>query len=202
MKGITRRTVIMPSYYVADRVDTIRQDDKIRFDTIYHQVGDFHLTNQLGHPVDTGSISGKVVLADFFFTSCPSICPQMTANLLKVQKAFAQNDSALQILSFTVDPLHDSVPRLKAYADRYHVNHDTWWFLTGDREQIYNLARHQFFVVVTGGDDGGADFIHTQKWVLLDKHRFIRGYYDGLDSNDIKRCVNDIALLMLEKEKR
>lgn len=174
----------MPGYYGASRV------------------GDFHLVNQLGHQVSFEAIGPKVVLVDFFFTSCPTICPTLTAHLKQVQAAFAKNDSALQILSFSVDPEHDTVSRLKAYADHYKANPDSWWFLTGDKKQIYDLARHDFQVSVTEGDGGPDDFIHTEKWVLLDKHRFIRGYYNGLDTNDMARCMHDIALLMLEREKR
>lgn len=199
VKQYTKETVKMPRYYVADSVRVLPGG---KTDTVFHQISDFHLVNQLGERVSFENIGPKVVLADFFFTSCPSICPRLTANLKKVQVAFAKNDSALQILSFSVDPEHDSVPKLRAYSDRYRVDQDRWWFLTGDKKQIYDLARNDFKVSVTEGDGGPEDFIHTEKWVLLDKHRYIRGYYNGLDSADVARCMHDIALLMLEREKR
>ncbi|GAA4301434.1 SCO family protein [Compostibacter hankyongensis] len=202
VRQISATTVRLPGYYIVDRVDSTGQDGRMQYDTVYHQLGDFRLTNQLGHPVSLTDVEGKVLLADFFFTSCPSICPRLSANMRRVQQAFAKNDSSLQLLSFTVDPEHDSVPKLKAYADQYGANHDTWWFLTGSKKTIYGIARNDFHLSVSGSDGDAGDFIHTEKWVLLDKHRYIRGYYNGLDTADITRCINDIALLMLEKEKR
>lgn len=144
-------------------------------------------------------MEGKVLLVDFFFTSCPSICPTLTKNLRKVQSAYIKNDSLLQILSFSVDPVRDSVQKLRKYGYDYQVNPDNWWLLTGDKKEIYDLARHEFFVTVTEGDGGPDDFVHTEKLVLIDKDRNIRGYYNGLDSNAVRQCASDIATLHLEK---
>lgn len=201
-KYYTDQSIRFPPYYVAEQVDTVHKGGSMQFDTIYHQVGDFHLVNQLGQPVSFESIGPKVVLVDFFFTSCPSFCPTLSANLKWVQTSFGAADTGLQILSFSVDPVHDSVTRLKAYADHYGADPDDWWFLTGDKKQIYDMARHQFFVDAEDGNGGPDDFVHTDKWILLDRHRYIRGYYSGVDSADVKRCMNDIALLMIEKDKK
>jgi len=200
IRQITAATVQMPGYYIVDHVDSAVHDGAVKYDTVYHQLGDFALTNQLGHSISVADIAGKIVLANFFCTSCAAATPAAAANLRKVQIAFAKNDSALQILSISADPEKDSVPRLKAFADHLHADHDTWWFLTGDKNQVLRLAAGGFHIFAAGSDRNG--FPDAGRWVLLDKHRFIRGYYNGLDSSDIKRCVNDIALLMLEKEKR
>jgi protein SCO1/2 len=201
-KYFANRDIRFPGYYGAESVDSISRGGVMHYDTIYHQVGNFHLLNQLGQSVSFNSVGPKVVLVDFFFTSCPSFCPTLSANLKWVQHSFAAADTGLKILSFTVDPEHDSVARLKAYADHYGADPDVWWFLTGDKQQIYALARHQFFVDAVQGSGGPEDFVHTDKWVLLDRHRYIRGYYSGVDSADVKRCMHDIAMLMIEKEKK
>jgi protein SCO1/2 len=109
---------------------------------------------------------------------------------------------SFQLISMTVNPAEDSVPVLRAYADHYKVNHDHWWFLTGDKKGIYEYARNQLGVIAGSGDGGPHDFIHTEKLVLLDKDRHIRGYYNGLDSAEIKRCADDIILLTLERKKK
>ncbi|MHB1920748.1 MAG: SCO family protein [Chitinophagaceae bacterium] len=192
----------VPGYFVAERVDSSGSPDFRHYDTIYHRVGEFHLFNQLGHEVSFRSIGQKVVLVDFFSTSCPVICPQLTQNLKIIQDAFAKNDSILQILSFTLDPEQDSIPVLKAYADHYRVNQDSWWFLTGNKSQIDHLAQKEFFVNPGKGQRGPDGFFYSNQWILLDKYRYIRGYYNGLDSNEVKRCANDIALLFLEKDKK
>lgn len=177
------------------------KDGKPHTDTVFHKIADFSLTNQLGQQVSLKDMEGKVLLVDFFFTSCPSICPTLTANLRKIQDAYVKNDTLLQILSFTVDPTRDTVDRLREYGYKYKINPDNWWMLTGEKKTIYDLARHQFFVSVTEGNGGPDDFIHTEKLVLIDKNRHIRGYYDGLDSNAIKQVANDIATLHLEKDR-
>ncbi|WP_161596872.1 SCO family protein [Chitinophaga vietnamensis] len=191
----------IPRYFIPERIDTVVRDGKTSVDTVFHTISDFEMTNQLGNKVSLKDMEGKVLLVDFFFTSCPSICPTLTKNLRTIQSAYVKNDTLLQILSFSVDPVRDSVDRLRKYAYEHQVNPDNWWLLTGDKKEIYDLARHQFFVSVTEGDGGPDDFVHTEKLVLIDKDKHIRGYYNGLDSNDIKRAATDIAILHLEKDK-
>lgn len=199
-----KNAVPVPRYYVADSLRTIEKNGKQVEDTVFHTVQDFTLTNQLGQPVSLKDFPDKVILVDFFFTSCPSICPTLTQHLKRIQDAYGKvkNDTLLQILSFSIDPERDSVPRLLEYGAKYKVNPDNWSLLTGDKKTIYNLARNEFFVpAVQQGDGGPDDFIHTEKFVLLDKYRHIRGYYNGLDTTDLARLVNDISVLHLAKDR-
>jgi protein SCO1/2 len=195
----------MPHYYIAEGIKPVHVKGKN--DTLYHQVADLQLTNQLGALVSLNKdLKGKILIVDFFFVNCPTICPRLTNNMKLLQKAFHKNpkmesslDTAVQLISITVNPAHDSFPLLRSYADRYQVDHDHWWFLTGDKKVIYNYARNQLFVETAPGDGGADDFVHTQKIVVLDQNRHIRGYYDGLDIAEIKRCADDVVLLSLEK---
>ncbi|QJB34667.1 SCO family protein [Chitinophaga oryzae] len=196
-----KNVIPIPKYYIPERVDTIVKNGKTTYDTVFHQIRDFKMTNQLGQEVSLKDMEGKVILVDFFFTSCPSICPTLTKNLRKIQNAYGKTDTLLQILSFSVDPVRDSVQKLRKYGYDYKVNPDNWWLLTGDKKEIYDLARHDYFVSVTEGNGGPDDFVHTEKLVLIDKNRHIRGYYNGLDSNAIKQCATDIATLYLEKDR-
>lgn len=193
--------VPIPRYYIPEKVDTIVKDGITTYDTTFHVVKDFTFTNQMGQKVSLKDLPGKILLVNFFFTSCPSICPRMMANLEKVQQAYIKNDTLLQLISLTVDPERDSSEQLRMYGVKHGINPDNWWLVTGDKKDIYDWARNEAFVSVTQGDGGPDDFIHTEKLVLLDKDRHIRGYYDGLDSNAVRRCANDIAVLHLEKDK-
>lgn len=197
----SKDVVPIPRFYVPERVDTVMKDGKPHYDTVFHTIRNFELTNQLGKKVSLEDLKGKVLLVDFFFTSCTSICPTLTNSLKKIQQAYVKNDTLLQLLSFTVDPVRDSSERLRWYANKHDINPDNWWLLTGDKKEIYDIARHEFFVTVTEGDGGEDDFIHTEKLVLIDKNGHIRGYYNGLDSNAVRQCATDIAVLHLEKDR-
>jgi protein SCO1/2 len=197
----SKNVVPVPRFYIPERIDTVMRDGKPHYDTVFHTIRDFELTNQLGQKISRKDLKGKVLLVDFFFTSCTTICPTLTGNLKKIQEAYVKNDTLLQLLSFSVDPVRDSSERLRQYANRHGINPDNWWLLTGDKKDIYDLARHDFFVTVTEGDGGPDDFIHTEKLILIDKNGHIRGYYNGLDSNAIRQAANDIAVLHLEKDR-
>jgi len=197
-----RNVVPIPRFYIPERVDTVVKDGKTQYDTIFHTVKDFAFSNQMGQQVHLKDLPNKVLLVNFFFTSCPSICPKMMANLEKIQEAYVKNDTLLQLISLTVDPERDSSEQLRAYGNKHNINPDNWWLVTGNKKEIYDWARNEVFVSVTQGDGGPDDFIHTEKLVLLDKDHHIRGYYDGLDSNAVRQCANDIAILHLEKDKR
>jgi len=200
----------MPRHYMVERTDSLTRDGKVKYDTVYHKVADLCLSNQLGANVCLNKdLDGKILVIDFFYVSCPNICPHLTSNMSLLQGAFKKDmkkenpvEVSFQLVSVTVNPGADSVPALRAYADRYNVNHDHWWFLTGDKKSIYNYARNELGLAVGPGDGGAEDFIHTEKIVLLDKNRNIRGYYNGLDSAEIKHCADDIILLTLEREKK
>lgn len=195
----------MPRYYIPE--GTRKVHVKGKNDTLFHQVADLRLTNQLGTSVSVNNdLKGKILIVDFFFVNCPTICPRLTGNMGLLQRAFRKNpkmesslDTAVQLISITVNPAHDTFQVLRNYADRFGVDHDHWWFLTGDKKTIYDYARNQLHVEASPDDGGADDFIHTQKIVVLDKNRFIRGYYDGLDTADLKRCADDVVLLSLEK---
>jgi len=197
----------MPRYYGVERVEQLKDGKE---DTIYHQVADLVLTNQLGHKVSLNKdLKGKMLVIDFFFTTCPSVCPQLTANMHKLQTSYSKDpkkesslDTVVQFISITVNPERDTFQALRAYADRYGANHDRWWFLTGDKKTIYNFARNELHLPVGPGDGSADDFIHTEKMVLLDRDRNIRGYYDGLSDSSVLKCADDIVYLTLERKVR
>lgn len=197
-----KNVVHVPPFLIAERVDTIVKDGKTSYDTVFHQVKDFSLTNQFGDSVRLSDVKNRILVVDFFFTSCPTICPTLTKHLKRVQDSYKKNDTLIQIISITVDPTRDTAEALKHYADRHNIDPGNWWLLTGDKKEIYDLARHEFFVNAVQGDGGPDDFIHTEKFVVIDKDRYIRGYYNGMDTNDIRRMVNDIAVLHIAKDKK
>ncbi len=199
----------MPRRYYADSVLTKVVNGKETNDTIWHRMKDFRLVNQLGDTVSMADVPGKVIVADFFFTHCPSICPTLTHNMKRLQDALKLKDDTrladttfVQLLSFSVDPVRDSAVQLKKYADRYGVNHDVWWMLTGDKKAIYDFAIEEAKLAVVDGEGVDSNFIHTEKMVLIDKDRVVRGYYNGLDSMAMRELAGDIVKLMLEKDKK
>jgi protein SCO1/2 len=208
VKGVSRDAIHMPPHYYADEVvDTVKNGKRVS-DTIWHQVGNITLQNQLGETVSMNDLRGKIVVADYFFTHCPSICPFLTKNMKGLQDALKMKDvtkridtSFVQFVSFTVDPERDSVAQIKRYADAFGVNSDVWWMLTGPKKTIYDFALNEVKLGLQDGEGVDSNFIHTQKFVVLDKRGVVRGYYDGLDTTSLSKLAEDITLLMLEKEK-
>jgi protein SCO1/2 len=162
-----------------------------------HKVADFSLTNQNGETITQKNYEGKIYVADFFFTRCTTICPVMTTNIGELQEVF-KNDDDIMFLSHSVTPVMDSVSVLRAYADKKGVIDGKWNLTTGDKKHIYELARKSYFAVLDEGDGGLQDFVHTENFVLVDKKRQIRGYYDGTDPEDIQRLIADIRILQNE----
>ncbi len=209
VKQYSDHALAMPPRYFADSVITTMKDGKQKTDTVWHQIQDIRLTNQQGQAVSLWKDNaGKVVVADFFFTHCPSICPLLTANLKRLQDALSTKDqykelnpSSIRFLSFTVDPERDSVAALKRYATRFGIDPDIWWLLTGPKKEIYDFSFNELKLGQVDGEGVDTSFIHTQKMVLIDKNQVVRGYYNGLDSNDIARLAGDIVFVMLEKDK-
>lgn len=207
---MSKGKIKLPGYYNIDHVDTLRNGATTVLDTTYHRVGALTLTNQLGEVVSIEKqLSGKMLVIDFFFTDCNAICPKLAKSMLLLQNSFKKDpkkentmENDIQFLSITVLPERDSVSVLRRYADRFQANHDHWWFLTGDKKTIYNFARKELGIVTGPGDGGAEDFIHSDQLVLVDKDRFIRGYYNGLNDTDVRRCADDIVLITLEKKKR
>lgn len=182
--------VFQPSMVNAELVDTtVREVRK------YHTIADFKLINQNGDTVTQADYKNKIYIADFFFTTCQTICPIMTDHMLKIQEKL-KNDPEVLLLSHTVIPKADSVPQLKKYALEKGVNPEKWNLVTGDKEQIYDLARKSYLVAKNTPEAGGPfDIIHTENFVLVDKKRRIRGFYDGTDPEAIKKLLQDIKIL-------
>jgi protein SCO1/2 len=174
---------------------------KSTYDTLWHSVKNLNLTNQLGQHVSLNDLKGKVIVIDFFFTRCPTICPQLAVAMKRLQRSFPNNDSIVQFVSISVDPKHDSVGQLRKWAEKFDVNPDSWWLLTGDRDSIYKFALEEIKASVADVNVDTA-FVHTENFFLLDKHRVVRGWYNGLDTVAQKRLVRDIPLLMLEKDQK
>lgn len=162
-----------------------------------HRIGDFKLVNQNGDTITNKDYKHKIYVTNFIFTKCLSICPIMTSNMGVLQKEFL-NDSDVKFLSISVTPVIDSVPVLKEYAVLNNVNSEKWNITTGDKMEIYNLARKQFFAVLDEGDGGLRDFIHTSNFILVDKKNRIRGIYDGTNLQEIDRIKEDIKKLKKE----
>jgi protein SCO1/2 len=183
----------LPIYQPA-QVSTELVDSTIRHQKKYHKIADFSLTNQNGKIVTQKDYEGKIYVADFFFTTCQTICPIMTKNMHEVQKQFI-TDNEVMILSHTVTPDIDTVAQLKRYAKEKNVNASKWNLVTGDKKQIYELARKSYLAVKDFGDGGPFDMIHTENFMLIDKERQIRGFYDGTDMEEIERLIDDIKIL-------
>ena len=203
--------VVMPPRYFPDSVVVRIKDGKQVTDTVWHKVANIRLVNQLGDTVTLDSLRGKVILIDFFFTHCASICPILTHHMRHMQDALELKDKIKQVdaadtnfvqfLSLTVDPDHDPAPVLKRYADRYGVNSDLWWMLTGPKRTIYDFALKELKLGLQDSVNVDSTFMHTDYIALLDKDRVIRGYYHGTDTNALKRLSNDMVFIMLEKDK-
>lgn len=207
VKGISSRSLHMPRHYIYDSVITKTVNGKLSTDTVWHTLPEFSLTNQLGRQVGWKDIGEKIVVADFFFTRCPTICPRMTLNMKKLQDGITNSKKVgtkeadfIHFLSFSIDPQRDSVKQLKQWANRFQINPFNWWLLTGDKKTIYDMSIEHMKLGLVDGKEVDTSFYHTDLMVLIDRNRNIRGYYHGLDSADIFRLSNDIVLLSLEKD--
>ncbi len=192
--------VQMPQRYFYDSVNVVEKNGKTTYDTAWHQVSNLHFTNQLGQQVSLDDLKGKIIVLDFFFTHCPTICPKLAVAMKKLQTSFPNNDSIVQFVSISIDPKHDSVQQLRNWARKFNVNPDSWWLGTGDRDSIYSFALHEIKASVADVNVDTA-FVHTENFFLLDKDRVVRGWFNGLDSVAQSKLVRDIPLLMLEKDK-
>jgi len=161
----------------------------------YHTIADFSFTNQNGKTITQKDYEGKIYVADFFFTTCQTICPIMTTNMTEVQKAFSKNPKVM-ILSHTVTPEIDSVPVLKQYALKQNVDDSKWNMVTGNKKDIYYIARKSYLAVKTGKPEEMYDMVHTENFVLVDTKRRVRGFYDGTKKEDVQRLIEDINWLL------
>lgn len=209
VKRKSETAVTMPRHYLPDSVVTVTKNGKRVNDTVWHRVADFALTNQEGRPVSLDSLKGKIIIADFFFTHCPTICPGLTMNMKRMaesihngQRVGDKTNKQVHFLSFSIDPERDSVERLKFWADKYQVNPEQWWLLTGDKKVIYDLVIEEMKVGLVDGKGVDTNFIHSDRFVLIDSNRHVRGYYSGLDSASLTKLSNDLVLLTMEKDPR
>ena len=172
-------------------------DSTVQYKSKYHTIADFSFVNQNGKTITQKDYEGKIYVADFFFTTCPTICPKMTANLSEIQTAFANNPK-VKLLSHTVFPETDSVPVLKAYAIEHKVDDSKWNLVTGDKKEIYTMARKSYLAVKLGKPSELYDMVHTENFVLIDTKKRVRGFYDGTNKEDMKRLIEDITFLASE----
>ncbi len=182
--------------FVPVGIDSTTVNGTVQYDTIWHKVPDFNLTDHNGNPVSQQQLNG-IYIADFFFATCTTICPKMTRQMNRVQDLFKENPN-VKLISYTVNPAQDTVEALKAYAEEYGVETGKWYLATGDKAQIYNLARKGYYLPVQDGSGDENDFIHSERLVLVDPNKNIRGFYDGTDPEEVDRLITEIRVLLHE----
>ncbi len=180
--------------YAPNMLDESLVDPDIQYVRKYHKIPDFKLINQNGDTITQANYEGKIYVADFFYTTCPSFCADLTASFQRIQKEI-KNDDKVFLLSHTVTPEIDSVSQLKDYAIKHEVDDQKWNLVTGPKKEIYELARKAYCVVQEDGDGGEFDMIHTENLALIDSKKRIRGYYDGTDEDEVNQLLKDIKTL-------
>ena len=183
-----------PSMVNSELVDTT-----VQHISKYHAIADFSFTNQNGKIITQKDYEGKIYVADFFFTTCTTICPIMQDNMVEIQNAF-KNNPKVMLLSHTVMPQIDSVPVLKKYALEKGVIDSKWNLVTGDKKDIFYIARKSYLAVKTDTAGELYDMVHTENFILVDEQRRVRGFYDGTKKDDIKRLIEDINFLLGENK--
>lgn len=181
----------LPVYFAEDSIETTGGRYKV---TKAYTVPDFNLIDHNRKPITQKQLTGYIYVADFFFTRCGSICPKMSTQLTRVQEEFSK-DASVKIVSFTVDPKHDSVEVLKKYATEYGAIEDKWRFVTGTKDSIYALAQKGYYITAMEDTAHPLDFIHSDKLVLVDKNGWIRGYYNGTDLKEVDKLITEIKVL-------
>ncbi|WP_025743549.1 SCO family protein [Aquimarina pacifica] len=184
--------------YEPDMVNTELVDSTVQYVRKYHKIADFRLINQNGEEVTQKNYEDKIYVADFFFTTCQTICPIMTDHMKQIQDRLQDGDVLL--LSHSVTPQIDDVARLKEYAIKKGVDDHKWNLVTGDKKQIYDLARKSYLAAKSDGDGGPYDMVHTENFILVDKKKRIRGFYNGTLPEDIDRLIEDIKILQKKKK--
>ena len=208
VKHFSDQAVVVPGHFLPDSVAEKTVNGKRRIDTFWHVLPDFKLKNQLGEKISWNEVGSRIVVADFFFTHCPTICVPMTRNMKRLQESIRAAEKVgdrvpdfVQFLSFSVDPERDSVEQLKKWADRFQVNPENWWLLTGPKKEIYDWAINDLRLGLVDGHGVDTNFIHTDHFVLIDRNHRVRGYYHGLDSASLGKLSEDIIFLSLEKDR-
>lgn len=202
MRSLHDGHIDMPKYYRMEAIESFVKDGKQVNDTVYHKIKDIQLTNQLFQEISlNNTLKDKVLVIDFIFTTCTTICPTLSKTMSQLQQAYKKKKPDwVQFITITVDPERDSVPVLRAYADAYQADHDRWYFLTGNKQTIYDFAKNELGVVLQPAD-GSDGIVHSENIILIDPSRHIRGYYNANDARQISTLANDIAILKLEKKK-
>ena len=174
-------------------------DISVNGDTVYHTIPHFEFTNQEGKIISDKNTEGNIYVANFFFSTCKTVCPKMNEQVYRIQEAF-KDIKDIHFLSFTVDPENDTVETLAEYAKTMKADNSKWWFLTGTKDSLYTLAREGFLVPASMGQ-GAHDFFHSQDLILIDKEKRMRGIYDGTEQADVDTLIDEIKVLMKEYQK-
>lgn len=201
VKYYSRDAVHMPGRFFYDSVAVKEKNGKTTSDTLWHKVKNIHFTNQMGKKVSLDDLKGKIIVINFFFSRCPSICPGLAKSMKKLQDSFVKNAEIVQFISISVDPENDSVPELRKFADRFNVNHDSWWFVRGNKNEVYDFALNELKASIADTNVDTA-FIHTENFFLLDSNRVVRGWYNGFDTAKQAMLAMDIPTLMLERDRK
>lgn len=189
----------LPIYGSRQAVEKTDSDGKTIMDTLYHSIGDFSFVDQDSNTITPKSFDNKIYVTDFFFSTCPSICPKMAAQMLRVYETY-ENDKRFKILSHTIDPAHDSVQVLKEYAENLGVSASTWHFVTGKKEDLFNMGKKNYMIAVVEDEEAAGGFFHGGHFLLIDHNKHIRGIYDGTDSLEVSELIDDIPVLLNELE--
>jgi len=207
VKSKSETAVTMPAHYLPDSVTATIKNGKRGTDTAWHQVKGISFIDQEGKKVTLDSLQGKILIVDFFFTHCPTICPRLTLNMKRLaesihngQRVGDQTNKQVHFLSISIDPERDTAERLKYWADRFQVNPEQWWLLTGNRKEVYDFIIDELKVPAENGEGIDTNFIHTDHFVLIDSNRYVRGYYHGLDTVSLQALSKDLVLLTMEKD--
>jgi len=178
-------------------IKNISYDGGIKADTIYHTIGDFRFVDQDSAFVTPATFNGKIYVADFFFTTCPTICPIMKTQMLRVYDAFRDNDQVL-LLSHSIDPEYDTVAVLRDFARKLGVESSKWHFVTGKKEEIYEVGQKNYMVTARDDPNEPGGYLHSGAFLLIDKEKRIRGIYDGTKKEDVDELIRDIPVLLRE----
>jgi protein SCO1/2 len=182
------------------KLDSVLVNNEWRVDTVFEKIPDFTFTSQLNKTITQTDFEGKIYVADFFFTSCPTICPKMTKNMLIVQEKFKDEDR-FRILSHSIDTRNDDPKRLFEYGSRYGINSKKWLLVTGNRDSIYQIGEKSYFSFIAEDNTEPGGYVHQGYFLLIDENKLIRGVYDGTVEEEVKKLMKDIAILLKENGK-
>ena len=181
---------------LAGKLPILGQRDIVGGDTVFHKISDFSFVNQDSQVVNNQTFADKIYITDFFFTSCPTICPKVKQQMLRIHEKFKDNPK-VKLISHTIDVRHDTVPTLKAYADKLGLQSDRWHFVTGDEAELYSMAE-EYFIVAQKDPDAPGGFDHSGRLILVDTDRHVRSFCNGTDPASVDGFMNEIELLLNE----